>query len=403
VTVEFRGITEAEVPAYLSRLGLAFHGARPNPELVRRRGLGMPLEDALGGFDAGRLVATAGVRWFHLTLPGGESLPMAGVTRVTVAPTHRRRGILRQLMRRQLDEFRERAIPLAGLHASEAPIYGRFGYGVATWHSDLDVVRAASAFRVPLAAPGRLEEIDLAQALDVLPAAYEAARLGQPGAPSLPPELWRSWLEHPDARGGGDLQCAVHRSESGVDGYALYSVRRRRPAGGTLQVRALIALSSQAYARLWRFCLDVDLVGRVVARGRRQFEPLLGLLADPRAANPRLEDGLWLRLVDVPGALSGRRYATDDRLVLEVEDPFCDWNRGRWELSGGPAGAECARTEREPDLSLDTSDLAACFLGGTRFQDLAAAGLLDAREPTLAARADAMFASTPAPWCPIHF
>ncbi|HEX6548859.1 MAG TPA: GNAT family N-acetyltransferase [Candidatus Dormibacteraeota bacterium] len=404
MTIELRPVSKDELGAYFDRLLLTFTGARP--PAARRQWLSdhVELDRTLGAFHRGRLVATAGAWTMDLSVPGA-TVPMAGVTRVSVAPTHRRQGLLRRMMRAQLDEFRRRQEPLAGLYASEAPIYGRFGYGVATWHAHLNIARAQSGFVVPIGG-GDVEELALSEARDVLSRVYASARRVHPGAPEVPDAIWRRWLE---VSGGearhGDLQCVVHDSGSGPDGYVLYQVGNRGgPANplGTLQVRSLIATTTAAYARLWRYCLDVDLIGTVRARERRQFEPLLTLLADPRAASARVEDGLWLRLVDVGSALAGRRYSAEDRLVLEVADSFCDWNRGRWELTGGPGGAECTRSSKPADLTLEAAALAACYLGGTRFSDLAETGQVEGSAAALA-RADAMFASTPAPWCPIRF
>jgi predicted acetyltransferase len=165
----------------------------------------------------------------------------------------------------------------------------------------------------------------------------------------------------------------------------------------------LIATTAEAYAALWRHVLDVDLMARVSAEMRPVDEPLRFLLADSRQPKTRIEDGLWLRLVDVAAALAGRRYAVEGRLGLRVRDEFCSWNDGPYELVGGPAGAECKRNSRSPDLALDAADLAALYLGGNRFRALSEAGRVQELRPGGIARADAMFATERAPWCPSHF
>jgi predicted acetyltransferase len=172
---------------------------------------------------------------------------------------------------------------------------------------------------------------------------------------------------------------------------------------GTLRLGMLIATTAEAYAALWRHVLDVDLMARVSAEMRPVDEPLRFLLADSRQPKTRIEDGLWLRLVDVAAALAGRRYAAEGRLGLRVRDEFCSWNDGPYELVGGPAGAECKPSSGTPDLALDAADLAALYLGGNRFRALSEAGRVQELRAGAIALADAMFATERAPWCPSHF
>lgn len=164
----------------------------------------------------------------------------------------------------------------------------------------------------------------------------------------------------------------------------------------------LHAETPDAYADLWRFCFDVDLIRNIVARHRRPNEPLLHLMAEPGHLGLKVKDGLWVRLVDVPAAVAARRYAAEGTLVFELGDDFCPWNEGRYELAGGPDGAECRPTEAEPDVELRAEDLGAAYLGGVSFRDLARAGRVTAA-PEALARADAMFEWDPAPWCPFMF
>jgi predicted acetyltransferase len=165
----------------------------------------------------------------------------------------------------------------------------------------------------------------------------------------------------------------------------------------------LIAASRDAYAALWQYVLEVDLIARVAAEMRPVDEPLRFLLADARQPKTRVEDGIWLRLVDVGRALAGRRYGVEGRLVLRVRDEFCSWNDGHYELNGGPTNAACERCTDDPDLELGAADLAAVYLGGNRFRTLHEAGLIKELHGGAVARADAMFATDRTPWCPSHF
>jgi predicted acetyltransferase len=164
-----------------------------------------------------------------------------------------------------------------------------------------------------------------------------------------------------------------------------------------------VAATPEAYAALWRFCFDIDLMERIEAWPRSADEPLFHMMANPRQLKLKLSDGLWVRLVDVAQALEARRYAAEDRLVFEVRDSFCPWNEGRLALEGGPGGARCTRTDNEPDLVVDVRDLGAAYLGGTRFDELARAGRVVESAPGALRRADAMFSWSPAPWCPAVF
>ena len=361
----------------------------------------------LAFFDGKEMVATAGIFSYEMTVPGG-ALPCGGVTRVSVLSTHRRRGLLTAMMRRQLDDMRERGEPLAALYASEAPIYGRFGYGLATYQAAVEIERRHTAFARKVSDSGRLSMVDPPAAVGPFTRVWEQARHNQPGMLALDERWIRNELADLDlAREGASPQYRVlHQTDGKPSGFAIYRVKLEWDASGpngTLRLGMLIATTAEAYAALWRHVLDVDLMARVSAEMRPVDEPLRFLLADSRQPKTRIEDGLWLRLVDVTAALKGRRYAAEDRLMLRVRDTFCPWNDGSYELVGGPAGAECRSNSGTPDLALDAADLAAVYLGGNRFRALFEAGRIQELRPRAIARADAMFATDRAPWCPSHF
>jgi predicted acetyltransferase len=194
---------------------------------------------------------------------------------------------------------------------------------------------------------------------------------------------------------------------SGVEGYAVYKVAHDWPEGTpntTLTVRDLVAANPGAYADLWRFVLDVDLVTYVEAWNRPSDEPLFHLLREPRRLRARMSDNLWVRLVDVPSALAARRYAAGGRLVFEIADPFCPWNEGGYALEVAADGGAVAEPTTEPaEIACTASDLGATYLGGTSFRELHRAGRVDERAEGALARADAMFGWDPAPWSPYEF
>jgi predicted acetyltransferase len=342
-----------------------------------------------------------------MAVPGG-SLPCAGVTRVGVAATHRRRGLLTAMMRRQLDDMRQRGEPLAALYASEAPIYGRFGYGLATYTAEIEVQRSRAAFLKSSVAGGRVVMVDVPAAVDAFTQVWSQVQPTQPGMLTLDARWWRNLLADLEfnRQGFSPQYRVVYEADGKPAGFALYRIKMDWDATGpigVLRLDSLIAASADAYAGLWRYVLEVDLIARVTAEARPIDEPLRFLLADSRQPKTRIDDGIWLRLVDVAGALAGRRYAVDGRLVLRVRDAFCPWNDGHYELNGGPTDAACERCTDDPDLELSADDLAATYLGGNRFRTLHQAGRIRELHRGALARADAMFATDRSPWCPSHF
>jgi predicted acetyltransferase len=330
------------------------------------------------------------------------------VTRVGVAATHRRRGLLRAMMRRQMDDMRQRGEPLAALYASEAPIYGRFGYGLATYMADIEIKRSNADFLKPPPAGGRVMMVDVPAAVDAFTQVWAQVQPTQPGMLTLDARWWRNQLADLETsrQGFSPQYRVVYEVEGKPAGFAIYRIKMDwEPSGpnGTLRLESLIAASADAYAALWQHVLGVDLIARVAAEARPVDEPLRFILADARQPTTRVEDGIWLRLVDVGRALAGRRYAVEGRLVLRVRDGFCPWNDGHYELNGGPTTAACVRCTEDPDLELSAADLAAAYLGGNRFRTLHEAGRIQELHRGAVARADAMFASDRTPWCPSHF
>jgi len=405
VDVRIREVAPEEGRALFAAIEASFSARLDEAELASELSVFEP-DRALAAVDDGRIVGGVGAYTLEVSVPGGE-LPMAGITGVGVLPTHRRRGVLTALIRRQMDDLRERGEVLAGLWASEGSIYGRFGYAPAVLAAELSVARARSRFARDPARSGAIRLVDKAAALQAMSGPYDAVRRTVPGMMARSDEWWghafadlESWRD-----GGGALLFAIHEDAGEIDGYAAYRVIHHwhQGTGNVLRVQELAASNDSAHADLWRYCLDVDLIETIEATLRPVDEPLALLLADPRAVTTRLRDSLWLRPIDVSGALAGRRYAAEGSLVLDVADEFCPWNTGTYVLEGGPEGAACARGGGSPDLSLSVADLGAAFLGGTRPSSLARAGRVVEHVPGALARADAMFGWDRAPWCPNHF
>jgi len=376
----------------------------PTEERMERFSKNLPIERMHAAWEDGRIVGGAGVFPFELTVPGAV-VPTAGVTVVGTYPTHRRRGVLRRLMRTQLDDVHERGESLALLWASEETIYGRFGYGMASLCGEISVPREYNAFALPFEREGALRFVDPKEALELFPKVWDKVRRKIPGMLGRTRNWWEFRVLFTPPSGGGDdgpKRYVVLERDGLPEGYAIY---RHKPkwqdgvADSDLEVIEAIAVDGQPTAELWRFLLDVDWAARTTAELLPIDHPLFQLLASPRRMRYRAGDGLWARLVDVGEALSARGYATDGAAVFDVKDEFCSWNEGTWRLADGVA----KRSKASAQIRCDVSALGAVYLGGFTFSQLARGGRIEEVRRGAAARADALFASQPAPWCPEIF
>lgn len=407
---EMRPIVQDELAAFMALESENFGGDPPDAASVERDRAEFEFERSLGVFDRAALVATAGVISFELTLPCRRILPAAGVACVTVAATHRRRGILTSMMARLLDDALACGEAVAILHPSESQIYGRFGYGLASSEAARAIETRHAGLAQPAEAEGSIVSLRADRAAEVLPTLYDQARRSIVGATSRSVAYWRNWLagqaSTPDGLSTGRL-VAYQGADGTCQGYLAYRIKRHwqdaMPAH-TVRVGDLFALTPQARTALWRFCLSLDLVTRVEVPYGPVEEPLRWQLADPRRLQAtRLSDALWLRVLDVPAALVGRGYQVVDELVLSVDDSFRPALAGSYRLVCGPDGATCERTAHSADLALTAADLGAVYLGGVTPSTLARAGRIQELRPGALARADAIFAAEMLPWATTHF
>jgi predicted acetyltransferase len=390
---DLRPVAADELPDYLAQAGAAFFSEPDSPQALAARLAAIESHVNLGAFEDGRLVGTARMEPLSLTVPGAR-VPAAGVGLVTVLPTHRRRGIMTAMLRRLVDEAHERGDPFAALFASEGAIYRRYGFGVASYEMEARIARHRGAFRAQADVAG-LRLVPWPEGVAVLRSLVERLSVSQPGVVRRGGAWWRYLATSPPPR--GVPWQAVVRAEG--DGVVAYERRGEFRRGGSIQVNWLFAETPAAYAALWRYCLDVDLNDEVRARWRPVDEPLRHLLADPRALEATVSDGLWLLLLDVEAALAARTYGPGAPVRIHVQDDFCQWNTGTYEVGDGG----CRRAAAEADLALAAEALGACYLGANRFATLARAGLVEERTPGAAGRADVLFAAPRAPWCPFHF
>jgi predicted acetyltransferase len=407
-----RPITEDELPAFRSVHYHAFHGGpgRTQPEFRDRL---FEAERSLAAFDPARSgsdpVGVTGIYTFGMAVPGAV-LPVAGVTMVGVLPTYRRRGILRSLMHRQLTDIAVRGEePIAALWASETPIYGRFGYGRASAHGYFRFERGEGALDSKAPHDPQLS-LRLAGPDDVaadLAKVYDSVLTGQPGLYTRSGDWWQRLLYDPeDERNGfSPLRCVLAEDGTGVRGYAIYRANGRWDdqtglPDSTLVIKELIGADPAATAALWHDLLGRDLVTTVTAENRPAEDPVLFQLLDQRRARARIADGIWVRIIDLPAALTKRSYSGAVDVVLEVSDPLLAANAGRWRLrADGHGDVSCGRTTDAADIAVDIRELGAAYLGGTRLGTLAAAGLVTELQPGTLRPLSAAMSWDPAPWC----
>lgn len=399
--MEIRAVAPEELDT-LRRVNAMAFGQDPDPageESYRRL---VELDRSRGAFEGGRMVGASFAYSLDLTIPG-STVGAAGVANVGVLPSHRRRGLMRRMVTELLTDARDRGDKLAVLWSTEVPLYGRFGFGVAgvTTKLVIDRLPLVPHRLAPRPAPVVLVEPD--EAKGILPSLFDRKRREVPGMFARSADWWELEILADDPRHGGDassFRYALALDSGGHPvGYAQYRTSGSWEGIGmgiTVRLEEMIALTPEAYSGLWNFLVNQDLVRELRSWNVPAETALHQIFADFREAQT-LNDGLWLRVLDVESALSARRYSADGSLVFEVSDPMtAESSRYRLEVSGG--SGFCRRVSHAPDLSLDLEDLSAGFLGRSRFRRLGALGRVRG-EPAARALADAMFDWDPQPWC----
>jgi predicted acetyltransferase len=397
---EIRAVEPDEV-ADLIRTDRRAFGAPSGKKDEPRSWAEAELDRTRAAFEDGALVGASRAYSFELTLPGGALAPVAAVSWVGVLPTHRRRGVLTQMMRALHDDARAREEPAAILTASESTIYGRFGYGVATWRLGLTVEHARAAFARPVEDDGRVRIVGREEAEKLLPSVYDGIRRTRAGMVTRPDYWWPEvfWGDHDDSARA--LFVAVHEDADGTaDGFTEYEVGGEWVGGHSqrrLTVWDLQAANATARAALWQYLVGVDLVTTVSGFNLAIDEPLRHLVRDGRRVHvDYVNDGLWLAPLDPAALLAARRYGPfDGHLVLEVHG--LDGSTTKYAVDGNDRDAQCRTTDAPADVSCSTAVLGALLLGGNRFTDYAQAGLVRELEAAKLAYADAMFTTSPPP------
>jgi predicted acetyltransferase len=396
--LDVRPITEDELPALIEADRRGFGGVPRGPERADTW-VRAELDRTQCAFDGATMVGCTRAYTFELTMPGGRCVPVAGVSSVSVLPTHRRQGVFTQMLGVLHDDARARGETAAVLTASESVIYRRFGYGAATWRLGCSITREYARLARPVVDPGRVRLVARGEADVLYREVYDDVRRGRAGMVSRPDGWWPEvfWI----TERGHALFDAVHEDADGrADGYVSYEIKGEWYGGFAdrdMLVSDLQATNPVARAALWQYVFGVDLVAKIIATNLPADEPLRFMLADPRQLRTDFfNDSLWILPIDVASLLASRTYTTAGSLTIEVVDP--GGARSQFALEGGPDGAGCREvTSASPDLSCPRSTLGALLLGGNSWALLAEACELDEHTPGAITRADAMFATTPLP------
>lgn len=407
-----RPVTREELPAWFATFGSAFYIWASDPQgMASFRGPFMDLERTLGAFDGSTMLGTYRSFPTRLTVPGGTRIDASAISAVSVRPTHRRQGILTAMIDRDVRASAARGELASVLIAAEWPIYGRYGFGPATWQAKRTLrPRAATFLRSPV---GSVEVVDPATARTFVPAVYDAYAAGQPGEISRPDHRWDFELGLVDAPGRPSQkgQLVIHRDDAGApDGYARFHGEENwvdMLPDHRMLVDELHGVTDAADIDLWRHLAQMDITGSISAEVRREREPMQWALADARVAQagPRT-DFLWLRLLDVERALAARRYQRDGALVIEVLDRLAGSDgpaAGRYRLKVREGDVTCERTDGAPDLTLEARLLGAAYLGGTSLREAAISGGATEHRSGALAEADLLFTTASPPWCSTWF
>jgi len=406
MSIEIRTIQKEQLQAFVTTIEHAF-GAEMRASDIPRFERKVDTDRLHAAFEDEQIVGTAGVYPFRFTIPGNV-VDAAGVTMVGVLPSHRRRGILRSMMETQMLDARRRGEHIAVLWASEESIYQRFGYGLASNQGQISIERDRAVFLDDPGPVGRVRMLPLEERLKVLPSIYDSIRKDTPGMYERSATWWEvhSLYDAEHMRHGASPHfCAVVEIDGAPAGYVVYRMRSRWADDATpasvVEVSEALGVSPDATREVWRYIFGIDLVQRITAGYLPADWPVYLMVPEPRRLRFSFSDTLWLRIVDIEGALAERSYATATSITFEVADDFCPWNAGRWKLDTSNGRVE--RTDGPADLRLKVNALAGPYLGGYTFSELARAGRVVELTEGALERADGAFRTPRKPWCPENF
>lgn len=399
-----RPVTTDEYPAFATAFIEGFSDDLPDkgfPDLIEKV---LPPERTLAAFDGDTIVGTFGGFDLKLTVPGG-SVKMDGTTVVTVFPTHRRLGLMDAMTSRHLANAADNGYPVAGLWASDSGIYGRYGYGTATYAATRTVSGPMVRFRDGVEID-RVRRVTSEQAAELLPNAFDSQCRSVPGMFARNETWWAAeilsdedWMK----RGKTSQRIVVHDGPDGVDGYVIYRQKSNESsdghADGEVSVSELIAATPRARASLWSYLMSIDGCPKVKSWNMPVHDEVLAMVREPRRfATNALFDALWIRILDVEAALSKRTYERDGTVTFSVVDGYRPTTQGSYRLAVSEGVGVCRRTDEPATLSIDVDVLGAIYLGGGDLPGYVAAGRVRGTDAEIASL-HSIFAAMREPWC----
>lgn len=398
-----RPVTDEEYPAFVAAFLEGFSEDVPSETFSDMIRATLPPERTLAAFDDGEMVGTFGGYDLQLTVPGG-SVSMEGTTVVTVFPTHRRMGLLRSMMEAHLENAARAGYPVAGLWASESDIYGRFGYGIATFFHSYEFEGPAVVLRDDVQVD-RVRRVTPEQATRLIPPVFDAVLVTRPGMFARSEPWWANELfleEDWMKRGRTSRRYVVHDGPGGVDGYVVYRQKSDQSGGhavGTVSIEEMEATNARALASLWAYVIRIDGCPNVERWNVPVDDPLAAMARESRrVAIKRRSDGLWIRILDVAAALTARTYEEDGAIVMSLTDPNRPGTAGVYRLSVEHGRATVERVDAEADVAMEIDVLGALYLGGQDAFTFAAANRLDG-SPVSVHTLHRLFRTVKPPWC----
>ena len=398
--LNYRPVTAGELETF-SRVEARANNWHATQEYVVHGQHSLPTDRTLAAFDGDELVATSVSHAFQITVPGGE-LPLSGIAWIAVQPTHRRRGIMTNMMHKHLLSSHERGECLSGLWSTGGDIYARYGYAISAFSEAWSIDRHNARLESTAGGDGHLVSLHTPESRTLFPAVYSRVRRQRTGIIERSEIFWDVEFEDRDDQrhGRSGYFFTAYEFEEQLDGYLKYRIDE---TAGELQVVELMATSLEASTALWEYCFGLDAIATISAWNRPVDDPLPWQVTNPRVLKRTLHDAMWLRLVDVQTALSNRKYAADEQLVIQVADAVCPWNDGRYLLDATVDGANCERTTRDADITLDVSVLGSIFLGGITPDVLFSAGGMQQLEDGAVRKLARLFTTVAPPWTPHVF
>ncbi len=401
--IEIRPIRDDEFHVFLTAIREGFGDDDPPEDTSDRFRTLLPADRTLAAFDGDSIVGTFGGFDLELTVPGGAQVKMEGTTIVTVFPTHRRMGLLSEMMGQHLSTAASRGYPVAGLWSSESNIYARFGYGIATFNQSVVMHAERIEFRneIPI---GRVRRIRPAEVEELLPTVFDRIRRTRPGMTSRSDAWWKHRLVRDEpwmAEGSTKRRWVVHDGLDGIDGYAAYRQKEHWEAGhsrGTVTVVDMLTETPEAHASLWAYLTRIDGYPVIECHNLAVDDPLPQMVSEPRrVTTDELKDALWIRVLDVKAALEARTYESDGSLVIGVTDRFRPSESGTYRLEVSNGVGSVTPVDTEPDVHLADDVLGALYLGGQSATSYASAHRILGSTHDVSLL-DRMFRTMRAPW-----